>query len=233
MRYPTTLVRGTLLRRYNRFLADVRLADGAVVVAHCPNSGTMKTCADPGASVLLTPHDDPARKLKYTWELSAVGDGWVGVNTARPNAVVAEAIAAGALPSLAGYPTIRREVAYGTNSRIDLLLEGPQGRAWVEVKNVSLKDGRVARFPDAVTERGLKHLREMSRQVRQGDRAFLVFFMSRPDCDVVGVAREVDPAYAKGVAAALKAGVRFVGARAEATPEEIVVRGEIPFDPRA
>ena len=233
MKYPVPLVRGTLLKRYKRFFADVRLADGTEVVAQCANSGTMKTCADPGMEVALRPHDDPARKLKFSWELTRAGKGWIGVNTMHPNLVTAEAIEAGVLPTLAGYPTLKREVKYGTNSRIDVLLEGPKGRAWVEVKNVTLKDGSIARFPDAVTERGLKHLEELAKMKKQGDRAVMVFFMSRPDCDVVSVAREIDPAYAAGLKTALKAGVEVIAARAEAGLKSIEIVGTLPFDPDA
>jgi sugar fermentation stimulation protein A len=228
MRYSAPLVRGELLKRYKRFFADVRLADGRVVVAHCPNSGTMKTCADPGVEVALTPHDDPARKLQYTWELTKAEGGWIGVNTMRPNVVASEAIAAGVLPTLKGYPSLRREVKYGANSRIDVLLEGPQGRAWVEVKNVTLKDGRIARFPDAVTERGLKHLEELTKMRKAGDRAVMLFFMSRPDCDLVSVARDIDPDYAAGLKKALKAGVEAIAAKARATLTDLEIVGEVP-----
>ncbi|HYC77155.1 MAG TPA: DNA/RNA nuclease SfsA, partial [Planctomycetota bacterium] len=168
--------------------------------------------------------------LAYSWELTRAGEGWIGVNTALPNAAVAEGIASGAIPELRGYPSLRREVKFGASSRIDVLLEGPQGRAWVEVKNVTLRDGRVARFPDAVTARGLKHLGELTKAVKDGDRGVLVFFMSRPDCDVVSVARDIDPAYAAGLDAARRAGVEIVAARARADLTGLTVTGTLPVD---
>jgi sugar fermentation stimulation protein A len=233
MKFPAPLVRGKLLKRYKRFFADVELADGRTVVAHCANSGTMKTCADPGMEAALLPHDDPARKLKFSWELTRAGRGWICVNTMHPNAVVAEGISGGVLPEFGGYPHLKREVKYGENSRIDILLEGPRGRTWVEVKNVTLKDGAVARFPDAVTARGLKHLDELIKMRRAGDRAVMAFFMSRPDCEVVSVARDIDPEYAAGLRRALKAGVEAIAVKAVADLSGVAVVGTLPFDAEA
>lgn len=213
MNFPAPLVAGTLLRRYQRFLADVRLDDGTVICAHIPNSGAMTGLKEPGTRVWLSPARNPKRKLAYTWELCEVEGGLVGVNTAHPNAIVAEAIAAGMIPELAGYETIRREVAYGENSRIDILLTAPdRPRCLVEVKNVHLRRAEIgsgcnAEFPDAVTVRGAKHLREMANAVAAGDRAVMFYLVQRTDCTHFALARDIDPAYAEAFALARAAGV--------------------------
>ncbi len=171
MQFPEPLIRGTLIRRYKRFLADVELDSGEAVTAHCANSGSMMGLAEPGAEVWLSPARNPKRKLRHSWELIRVGDGLVGIHTGHPNRIVEEAVRAGRIDGLAGYGGIRREVRYGKNSRIDLLLEGG-GRApcYVEVKNVTLRRGGRAEFPDAVTARGTKHLGELARVVADGGR---------------------------------------------------------------
>jgi sugar fermentation stimulation protein A len=206
------LHRGVLLRRYKRFLADVRLDDGREVTAHCANPGRMTSCMAPGWTVWLSHHDNPKRKLKWSWELSITPDGApILVNTARPNAVVKEAVHAGHVAALRGYERVRTEVRYGTErSRIDLLLEEP-GQAWVEVKSVSLLTGPGrAAFPDAVSARGARHLRELSRLAEQGDRAVLLFQLSRPDAQSVSPARDVDPAYGRALDQAVAAGVEVL-----------------------
>jgi sugar fermentation stimulation protein A len=171
MKFPDPLIPGRLARRYKRFLADVELEGGELVVAHCANPGSMLGLAEPGMRVWLSPARNPARKLKYSWELTAIGDGLVGIHTGHPNGIVAEAIAAGRVPELAGYESLRREVRYGRNSRIDLLLESPERPpCYVEVKNVHLSRRQsVAEFPDSVTERGAKHLEELARVAESGD----------------------------------------------------------------
>lgn len=213
MNFAAPLIPATLVRRYQRFLADARLDDGSVVVAHIPNSGAMTGLKEPGMRVWLSRSDNPKRKLAYTWELAEVGGALVGVNTAHPNAIVAEAIAEGRVPELAGYAAIKREVRYGENSRIDILLTHPERpRCLVEIKNVHLRraeigDGCVAEFPDAVTERGAKHLREMSAAVAAGDRAVMLYLVQRTDCATFSLARDIDPAYAEAFALARAAGV--------------------------
>jgi sugar fermentation stimulation protein A len=162
MRMPP-LLPGRLVRRYQRFFADVVLEDGRAETVHCPNSGSMLGLCAVGAPVLVSDSGDPARKLRMTLERVRAGRAWVGVNTMLPNRIVREAVEAGRLPELAGYAEVRPEVKFGERSRIDLRLAGPDRPAcWVEVKNVTLRAGRAARFPDAVTERGLKHLRELA-----------------------------------------------------------------------
>src|SRR3954469_21097828 len=171
MKFEHPLIEGRLVQRYKRFFADVRLAGGEIVVAHCANSGSMLSVKDPGARVWLSPATNPARKLRYTWELVEVNGALVGINTSLPNRIVAEAIQAGEIPELAGYATLTRERKYGRNSRIDILLEDPKRPAcYVEVKSVTLRRGDAphgpAEFPDAVTARGVKHLKEMTDIVK-------------------------------------------------------------------
>lgn len=214
MRFPTPLLCGTLVRRYKRFLSDVIL-DGETVEAHCANSGSMLGVQEPGSEVWLSRAANPNRKLKYTWEMIRVGEGLVGINTAHPNAVVAEAVAEGRIAELSGYDAIRREVAYGTNSRIDLLLESTtRPICYVEVKNVTLKRGQglhhPAEFPDAVTARGAKHLTELAAMVERGHRAVMVYLVQRMDCDRVSIAADLDPAYDAALKVAMAKGVEAI-----------------------
>ena len=209
MRFPTPLLEGRLLRRYQRFLADVDTAAG-ILTAHCPNTGSMQGCAEPGMRVWLSPATNPARKLAWTWELvEALPGVVVGMHTGRSNALVRETIEAGRVPELAGYPTIRPEVKYGEGSRIDLLLTAP-GRpdCYVEVKNVTAAvAGRIGYFPDAVTTRRARHLREMSAMVGAGPPALVVFCVQRGDVDCVRPADHIDPVYGRTLREALAAGV--------------------------
>jgi sugar fermentation stimulation protein A len=223
--FEPSLRSGQLIRRYKRFMADVELDDGSVVTAHCPNSGSMATCKDPGQAVAIQPAASPQRKLKFTWELYHSGASWVGVNTHRANAIVAEAIADGRVPELAGYERLRREVKYGKNSRIDILLEDDaRGSCHVEVKNATLlaPDGRV-RFPDAVTERGRKHLDELADLTAAGGRAVMFFLVNRADGDGFGPADHIDPAYGERLRQVMAAGVEVLAYRTRITPEAIAV----------
>jgi sugar fermentation stimulation protein A len=231
MDFADPLVTGTLLRREKRFLAYVRLDDGREVIAHTNNSGAMTGCSEPGSVVWLSPADKPNRKLKWTWEVVHAGPSKVpvGVNTLLPNRLVEEAIAASLIPELRGYDRIRREVRYGSEkSRIDLLLESDEARCWVEVKNATLvEDGR-AYFPDAVTARGLKHLRELQAQVALGDRAALVFTLQRSDASSVSPADNVDPAYGAELRRAHAAGVEILAWQADVSIERIVLARALP-----
>jgi len=216
MRFPDPLLRGTLLKRYKRFLADVTLEDGDNVTAHCANPGSMMGLNAPGSEVWLSPARNPERKLRYTWELMRFEGRLVGINTSHPNKLVEEAVNSAAIAELGGYERVRREVRYGKNSRIDLLLEGG-GRpdCYVEVKNVTLKrstedDGGAAEFPDSVTKRGAKHLAEMSDMVAAGNRAVMVYVVQREDCDRFTLAADLDPGYAEAFAAARAAGVEAI-----------------------
>jgi len=235
MRLPCPLLRGTLIQRYKRFLADVRLDDGQLVTATCPNTGSMIGLAVPGTAVWLSQSDNPTRKYRHTWELVEVdlgaGPTLVGINTGHPNKLVAEALEARRVRALAGYPTIRREVKYGRNSRIDLLLEcGKKGLCYVEIKNVHLSRRHgVAEFPDSITERGAKHLCELSDMVRAGHRAVMVFLIQRSDAKRLALARDVDPAYGQAFDTALAAGVEAIALRCRMSPEEIVIDRPVPI----
>jgi sugar fermentation stimulation protein A len=228
MRFPTNLIRGALVQRYKRFLADVRLATGEVVTAHCTNTGSMLGCKEPGSAVYLSLSPNKGRKLAYTWEMIQVERNWVGINTMHPNRLVAEAIAAGAIPELCGYETIRREVKVSAHSRLDLCLEGSHGCCFVEVKNVTLSFDRAAAFPDAVSERATKHLKELIRLKRKGHRAAVVFVVQRSDCDYFRPADEIDPEYGRWLRKALKAGVEALPYHAKVTPREIVLTRRLP-----
>jgi len=205
----TGLVPGVLIQRYKRFLADVRLEDGTVVTAHTTNTGSMKTCWEPGDQVLLERAANPERKLPFTWLAVKRPGGWVGVETGLPNRVVAEAARRDALPGLTGLDNVRTEVKYGDeHSRIDVLaLDGEGRQVFIEVKNTTLKEGPWALFPDAVTARGTKHLRELQAMVRAGHRAAIAFFVHRTDVDRFDAAREIDPVYAAELDRAAETGV--------------------------
>jgi len=203
------LISGSIQKRYQRFLADVRLDDGSVVTAHCTNTGTMRSCWELGDPVLLEPSDNPDRKLKYTWIACRRDGHWVGVDTGVPNKVVAEAARRDLLPGLPGLREVRTEVKYGQErSRIDVLAADAEGRqVYIEVKNTTLRIGDRVCFPDAVTERGIKHLRELQSMVREGHRAVIAFFIQRDDVRFFDAAREIDAAYAEELDRAASAGV--------------------------
>lgn len=234
MRLPA-LQRGTLIRRYKRFLADVRLDDGRLITAICPNTGSMLGLTAAGSTVWLSESDSPTRKYRFTWELveADLGQGpvLVGINTGHPNKLVAETLAARRLRALSGYPKLRREVKYGVNSRIDLLLEcATKGLCYVEVKNVHLSRRHgLAEFPDSVTARGVKHLAEMSEMVRQGHRAVMVFLIQRSEARRLAFARDIDPGYAAAFDKATAAGVEAIALRCRMGTEEIVVDRPVPI----
>lgn len=232
MHFPSPLVRATLLRRYKRFLADVRLEDGTELTVHVANPGAMMGLNAPGSEVWLSPARNPQRKLPYTLELVRAG-GLVGVNTGWPNALAEEAIRGGLIPELAGYPSLRREVRYGKNSRIDILLEGG-GRppCLVEVKNVHLRRGEntVAEFPDCVTARGAKHLVELQGMVKEGHRAVMLYVVQREDCDRFRLAADLDPVYAAGFAAARAGGVEALCYSCKVGPEVLELAGPLPIE---
>lgn len=233
MQFPRPLISGQLERRYKRFLADVRLDGGKVVTAHCPNPGSMMGLSEPGMRVWLSPSTNPKRKLKYTWELvELAGPGGIefaGINTGHPNLLAAEAIAAKRIPELIDYETMRREVRYGANSRVDILLEGKRGRCLVEVKNVHLSRAPgLAEFPDSVTARGAKHLRELATRVAQGDRAVMLYIVQR-SADRFALADDIDPAYGEAFARAQEAGVEALCYVCDIDLDGIGVSGPISF----
>lgn len=234
MRFDEPLTEATFLRRYKRFFCDVRLPDGAELVVHCPNSGSMKNCQPVGGRAWISDSKNPKRKLRHTLEVVEVDGARALVNTARPNALVEEAIAAGVIAELGGYARIRREVKYGAeNSRIDLLLERGEAnvteRCYVEVKNVTLGVGDGAcLFPDAVTSRGTKHLRELMAMVEAGHRAALVFCAGRDDARWVGAADEIDPEYGETLRLAARSGVELLAYRVMVDAEQVRLVERVP-----
>ena len=209
MDFTTPLIPATLIRRYKRFLADVTLEDGSELTASVPNTGSMLGLSDPGMRVWLSRSDSATRKYAHTLEMVEADGGLVGINTGLPNRLVEEAIGKGLLPGLEHYGELKREQRYGTNSRIDILLEDAKlGRAYVEVKNVHLmRESGLAEFPDTVTARGAKHLDELAAMVRDGHRAIMVYLVQRSDCDGFRLCGDLDPAYAAAFSRASAAGV--------------------------
>jgi len=237
MRFPSPLIEGTLLKRYKRFLADVRLNTGEEVTVHCPNPGAMMGVAPSGARCWISLSPNKARKLPHTLELVEISDFGrpviTGINTGHPNKIAEEAIERGVIPELAGYDSLRREVKYGENSRIDILLESEKRKpCYVEVKNVHLRrsDAPLAEFPDSVTTRGLKHLKELEQVVRDGNRAVMLYIVQRSDCFTLSPAWDIDPKYAQGLVAAEKAGVELNAWDCEVTTSEIVLRRAMEID---
>ena len=210
-------------------MADVKLRNNHVVTAHCPNSGSMKACCEPGRTVYLTRHNKPSRRLKYTWEMIDMGTSLVGVNTIVPNRLTKAAVLAGDVPELAGYETVRSEVKYGKNSRIDLLLEEGEKRCFVEVKNCTLVVEGLARFPDAVTSRGLKHLVELQEQVKQGDRSVMFYLIQRMDADRFEPADHIDSAYGQELRKAVQNGVEVLVYDVAMDLKGIQLNRSVPF----
>jgi len=233
MKFIDPLISGRLVRRYKRFLADCVLADGTVVTAHCANTGAMLGCAEPGSRVWLSHSDNLKRKYPLTWEIVEVnGETLVGINTARANGLVFEAIETRKIPALQGYDRIRREVRFGREgSRVDLLLERCDGACpcYIEVKNVTaaLMEG-IALFPDAVTTRGTRHLRELSYMVENGARAVVFFCVQRSDVREVRPADAIDPEYGLALRAALANGVEAMAWRARISSEGIRLACMLP-----
>lgn len=229
MRFPAPLLPGRLLRRYKRFLSDIELDDGEVVTAHCPNPGAMLGLDAPGSEVWLLPAQNPAAKLRWGWELVRVGEHLVGLNTGRPNRIVEDGVRSGRIAELAGYEDCRREVRYGQKSRVDLLLTGP-GRppCWVEIKNVHLKRGAAAEFPDCVTARGARHLDELGNRVEAGERSVMVYVVQRGDCRHFSIAKDLDPAYAAAFERALARGVEAICWDCRVTTSGIELRAPLP-----
>jgi sugar fermentation stimulation protein A len=236
VQFPTPLTRGTLIRRYKRFLSDVELDGVGPVTAHVANPGSMIGLTEPGSDVWLSPNTNPKAKLAWRWELVRVGDYLVGVNTAHPNRLIEDAIGAGVLEPLAGYAICRREVRYGQNSRIDLLLEdGARPPCYVEIKNVNLRralPGRetAAEFPDAVTKRGAKHLVELGEMVATGARAVMLYLVQRGDCDHFRIAEDIDPTYAAALAVARTQGVETLCYACDMRLDGIDVAGALPLE---
>lgn len=229
MVFATELVHGYLIKRYKRFLADVKLDNGEEVVAHCTNSGSMKSCIENGAEVFLSPASDPARKTRFTWEMIKINGDWVGINTANPNKLAFEAVRNGIIPGLEGYTNVKREVTFG-DSRFDIFAENDKEKCFVEVKNVTLKVGNFARFPDAVTTRGQKHLNTLLEVKAAGMRAVMLYVIQRSDVDVFGPAADIDPEYARMLRKSVESGVEIIAMQAKVTPDNIEFVRKLPVE---
>ena len=236
MRFQTELVPARLIRRYKRFLADCRLEDGREVTAHCANPGSMMGLAEPGTKIWLEPNDDPKKKLKFGWRLVEHENGhFTGVDTSLPNRAVEAALQAREIAPLAAYGGVRREVRYGTNSRIDFLLTEPGlADAYVEVKSVTLcRQQGLAEFPDSATARGAKHMGELAEVAQQGHRAVLLYLVQRTDCSSVAIAADIDPAYAAAHAAATEQGVETLCIGTHISPERVTLSVPLALQPFA
>ena len=232
MQFQAPLVPATLVKRYKRFLADCRLADGTAITAHCANPGSMMGLATPGTRVWLEPNDDPKKKLDWGWRLVEHLDGhFTGVDTAVPNRMLKAALEAGEVPELDGYDQVRAEVKYGEKSRIDFLLSADgQPDAYVEVKSVTLcRRPGIAEFPDAKTERGARHMLELALMAKQGYRAAVFFLVQRTDASEVRIADDIDPAYAQALLTAYGAGVEVIAHSTNISPRGLTLGPKLPF----
>ncbi len=228
MHFKTQLVRGKLIKRYKRFLSDIELEDGSIVIAHCTNSGSMKTCIEEGAPVYLTPHNDPKRKTKYTWEMIFINNHWIGINTSIPNILVYEAVRDRIIPQLNQYTTVKREVKY-KDSRFDIYAENNNEKCFIEVKNVTLRSNNKATFPDAVTTRGQKHLHTLIEAKKAEFRAVMFYVIQRQDIESFSPAKDIDPVYAATLKEAYDNGVEIIPYIAAVSPEKIELLKEVTF----
>lgn len=228
MKFETPLVHGTLIKRYKRFLADIILDDGTIVLAHCTNSGSMKTCLENGAEVYLSPVDNPKRKTKFTWEMIKINGDWVGINTGNPNKIAFEAIRFGQINGLTGYSEVKREVKW-EDSRFDVMAKNEFETCFIEVKNVSMKEGEWALFPDSVTTRGRKHLETLIRVKNAGMRAVMLYVVQRSDVSKFGPAGTIDPDYAQALQKAVNSGVEVFVLQVKVSPEGINIKDQLPL----
>lgn len=229
MRIEQPLMEVELLKRYKRFLADVRLPSGELLTAHCPNTGSLTGCVPAGARAILRDSQNDKRKLRWTFQTVEVDGTWVNVDTGLPNGLVAEAVEAQRIPELAGYDSQRREVKYGEGSRIDLLLERGEELCYVEVKSTTLAEGDLARFPDAKTERGRKHLEELARMVDEGHRAVIFFCISRGDVERFAPADDIDPKYGETLRRVVEHGVEALAYTTVVEPDSFEMGKRLPI----
>ncbi|WP_091740111.1 DNA/RNA nuclease SfsA [Phenylobacterium immobile] len=231
MQFASPLARGTLVSRYKRFFADVALDDGTMVTAHCPNPGAMLGLNAPGLRAWVSRSDSPTRKLAHTLELVEADGGLVGINTMHPNRLVAEALAADAIPELVGYETIRREVKYGEASRVDFLLQNKdRPDCWLEIKNCHLRrTGDLAEFPDCVAARSSKHLRELAAMAAAGDRAVALFVVQRTDCEGFAACAELDPVFARTLDEVSDRGVEVLVYACDITTNSVTISRPLPW----
>lgn len=229
MKFQDKLIHGTLIKRYKRFLADVKLDNGTIIIAHCTNTGAMTSCLENGAEVFLTPVNNSKRKTKFTWEMIKINGDWVGINTGNPNKLAFEAISAGQISELADYNLVKREVKYG-DSRFDIYAENENEKCFIEVKNVTLKKGKYALFPDAITTRGQKHLLALIEAKNTGIRAVMLYIVQRNDVDIFAPAVAIDPDYAAKLILAVNAGVEVIAIQAKVTPHSIELSKRLPIE---
>jgi sugar fermentation stimulation protein A len=231
MEFDKPLTNGTLIKRYQRFLADIKLPSGETITVHCPNTGTMLSCSTPGSPVCLSLSDNPKRKYPFTLEMIDVGGTWVGVNTARTNGLVVEAIENGQIVEFRKIDRVKREVRVSNHTRLDLQIMHGESSTYLEVKNCSLAIDGCAMFPDAVTSRGTKHLQELSRLSREGLNAGIFFLIQRTDADRFAPATHIDPIYGKALSQAIASGVRVLIYQARVSPQGIQVIRSLPHVP--
>jgi sugar fermentation stimulation protein A len=229
MRFPVPLTPGALIRRYQRFLADVRLDNGDIVTAHCANTGAMFQVSEPGSRVMLSPARNPLRRTRWDWQLVQVNGLWAGINTSVPNILLREGFDTGIIPEFREYDSIRMETPYGAGSRVDALLSGPKGLFYIEAKNVTLVEEGCALFPDAITARGTKHLDELAAMVRAGHRAAVFFLVQRMEAACAAAAAHIDAVYAARLDQVRKEGVEVMVWKANITPECITLDCPLPF----
>jgi sugar fermentation stimulation protein A len=230
MQFDPRLQRGLLIRRYKRFLADIRLPDGSEITIHCPNSGSMRSCSEPGSPVCYSTSNNPGRKYPHTLEMVQNDTTWIGVNTSRTNTIVAEAIEQGEIEGLQPFDTLRREVKSSEGSRLDIMLESAGRRTYIEVKNCSLVEDGCALFPDAVTARGTKHLNELARLVTEGHGGIIFYLVQRSDAECFKPAAGIDPLYAETLRSVAKRGVQVLAYQATVTPEAIEITRQLPVE---
>ncbi|MDX2433098.1 MAG: DNA/RNA nuclease SfsA [Desulfobacterales bacterium] len=228
MQFKQELEPGILIRRYKRFLADIELSDKKVLTVHCPNTGSMLGCSEPGSPVIISRSDNPGRKYLYTLEMVQAGSAWVGVNTSLTNKLVREALEKKVVQEFGNLDSIAQEVKTSAHTRLDFLLEREGMRIYMEVKNCSLAENRAAMFPDAVTARGTKHLYELAALKKQGHGAAVFFCVQRRDADCFMPARHIDPVYAETLAQVAAEGVMVLAYQADVNPREITITRKLP-----
>lgn len=228
MEFNNPLIHGHLIKRYKRFLADIKLDNGDIITAHCTNSGSMKSCLEDNAEVYLSPVNDPKRKTKFTWEMIKIGGDWVGINTGNPNKLAFEAVKNGQIDKLRGYTEVQREVKFD-DSRFDVMAKNETETCFIEVKNVTYKEGNYALFPDAITSRGKKHLETLVKVKEHGMRAVMLYIIQRMDVEIFSTAKNIDPEYAKTLKKAYSKGVEIIPLQVKVTPESILFVKELPF----
>lgn len=229
MKFPSPLIPGTLIKRYRRFLADVQLADGSIVTAHCPNSGTMVGCSQPGRPVLLTDSKDIRRRNPMTWELTDMDGTLVGVNTGVPRKLLRENLDGRVIPTLEEYDGIEEDALYGRNNKIDFMLFGQEQNVFIDVFHVAWVEKRIALFPERASLSAKKSFADLTDIAKQGHRAVAFFVVQREDCDTLKAADEVDKDFLKALLTAHSAGVEIQVYRAHIRPDEITLGVSIPY----